>query len=116
VDALDDEEVEGALHALDGFGAVVAVGDQLGDEGVVIRRNDAVLKGVRVDTDADAAGKVESSDAAGGGRERVRILGVDAAFDGVARNRTGPPRMSGSCSPAAMRICALTRSTPVTFR
>src|SRR5205085_5697698 len=42
LDAFDDEHVESAFHARDGFGSVTALYDQLGNHGVVIRRNHRV--------------------------------------------------------------------------
>jgi hypothetical protein len=41
------------------------------------------------------------------------MLGVDAALDGVAANLELRGRIASSRSPAAMRNCAFTRSTPV---
>ena len=68
----------------------LAVGDQLGHQRIVVGRNDAVGVGGGVDADADAAGQVEAGDAAGRGRERFGVLGVDAALDGVAAQLDGP--------------------------
>jgi len=88
LDALDDELAEGALHFGDGFGAVVAMDDELGDERIVVGRDDAlgVLRGI--DADAVAAGDVEGGDLASRGGELDRMLGVDAALDGVAAARS----------------------------
>ena len=63
-----------------------AVGDQLGDQRIVVRRNYVVGIGGCVHADADVARQIQAGDASGRGRERVRILGIDAALDGVAAN------------------------------
>ena len=50
------------------------------------------------------------------GEEALRILGIDARLDRMAVDRDGASgRMSASRSPAAERIWAATRSTPVTL-
>ena len=84
VDSLHDELLERALHLGDGFVAIDAVDDELRDERVIVGRYDAfgVLRGI--DADAVAAGNIEGGDLAGGWRELDRVLGVDAALDGVA--------------------------------
>ena len=64
LDALDDEEVERPPHAGDRLLAVAAVDDQLGDQRVVVRRDDVVLVAVRVDAHAGAAGQVEGRELA----------------------------------------------------
>ena len=60
VDALDDEHFQGARHAGDGFGAVLAAHDQLGDQRVVVGRDDALGVGGGVDADAGAAGRMKA--------------------------------------------------------
>ena len=113
VDAFHDEHAERALHTGYRFVAITAVRDQLGDQRIVIRRNYALRIDSGIDTNADAAGQIEAGDLSGRWHEGFRMLGVDAAFDRMAAIVTGPGRMSGSVRPAAMRICALTRSMPV---
>ena len=66
--------------------AGVGMHDELGDQRVVVRRHDAFGVLRRIDAHAIAAGNVEGGDLAGGGRELLRMLGVDAALDGVAAN------------------------------
>src|SRR5579871_5192549 len=84
VDSLHDELTERALCTRHGFFAVLTVGDELGDERVVVWRDNAfgVLRGI--DADAVASGYIEGRDLAGRGCELLRMLGVDAALDGVA--------------------------------
>ena len=82
--AFDDEAVEGDLHADDGFGAVAPVGDELGDERVVIGGNYGVGVHCGVNANAWAAGDAEGGDASGRWNEGIGVLCIDAAFDGVA--------------------------------
>src|ERR1700761_1762914 len=89
VNALDDKHIEGAAHALNGLGAVSAVRNQLGDERIVVGRDDAVGISRRVYADTDAAWKIQSGDAAGGGRKGFGMLGVDAALDGMPTEGDG---------------------------
>eukprot|EP00050_Salpingoeca_kvevrii_P020708 m.101869 g.101869 ORF g.101869 m.101869 type:complete len:422 (-) comp8978_c2_seq1:355-1620(-) len=89
VDAADDVRVEGALHLLDGVLAVLAVGDELADHGIVVHADLAALDDASVDADAGEAGIGRrglnvSLKAAGGGEEEVGILGVDAGLNGPA--------------------------------
>ena len=84
LDSLDDEAIESALHADDRFGTVAAMRDQLGDQRIVIGRNDGVGVGGGVDANSRTAGNAEGGDAPGRRNERVGIFGVDAALDGVA--------------------------------
>ena len=90
-----------------------AVDDQLADQAVVVGRDRVALIDAGIDAHAEAAGRVEVGDPAGRGGEGPRVLGVDAALDGVALEATS------SCvnerpRPAATRICSRTRSMPVT--
>ena len=64
VDALHDELAQGALHLRDGFGAINAVHDQLGNERVVIGRDDAFSVLRSIDANAVAAGNIEGRDLA----------------------------------------------------
>ena len=82
--ALDDELLERAAAARDGLRAVLPAHDQLRDQRVVVRRDDVVAIAVRVDAHARAARQVELADLARVRREGDRVLGVDAALDGVA--------------------------------
>ncbi len=60
------------------------MGDQLGHQRVVVRRHHVVLVDVGVEPDARPARRVEGLDGARRGAELDRVLGVDAALDGVA--------------------------------
>ena len=64
--------------------AVVAVGDDLADQRVVVRRHAVAVVEVRVDAHAVAARRVEGRHLAGAGHEGVRVLGIDAALERVA--------------------------------
>ena len=84
LDALHHQGVQGPAHAGQGFGAVAAVGDELGHHGIVEGGDHRVLVHGGVQADAGAAGKVQGGDAARGGGEAERVLGVDPALDGTA--------------------------------
>ena len=58
---------------------------------------------------------VDLEAARGGGERPVGVLGVDAALDGVALQLDVVLLATASGSPAATRICALTRSMPVSI-
>src|SRR6267142_5210639 len=91
LDALDDEHLQRALHAADGLGAIAAFDDELGDQRIVVWRNDRVGVGGGVHADARATRRLKRGDAPRRGDKSAGILGVDAAFDGVAggNNRAG---------------------------
>ena len=74
LDSLHHELAQRALHPGDGFGAVDAVHNELGDERVVVGRDDAFGILRRVDANAVAAGHIERRDLAG----RWRELDADA--------------------------------------
>ena len=112
-DSLHHELAERALHLGDGFGAVAAVDDELGDQRVVVGRDDALGVLRRVDADAVAAGNVEGGDLAGGRRELCGCSALMRHSMAWPRISSFAGRMASSRSPAAMRNCALTRSTPV---
>ena len=85
LDAADHELAEGALHAGDGDLAGGSGDDELGDHGVVVRRDGVAGIDVGIDADAFSAGGVPEVDGAGAGGEIVEgVLGIDAALDGVA--------------------------------
>src|SRR5580765_2999521 len=84
MNAFYDKHFQGALHPHDGFSAVFAKRNQLGDQRVIIRRDHTL--GIRrgVHAHAQPAGDVERLDLARGWREFFRMLGVNAAFNSVA--------------------------------
>src|SRR5262245_29226064 len=67
--------------------AAVAVGDELADERVVVRWHEIVVIDVRVNADARSARHVPRGDASRRWNEFIRVLGVDAAFYGMAFER-----------------------------
>src|SRR5229473_2494252 len=70
MDSLDNKQVERALHAADGLGAIAAVHNQLRNQGIVVWRDHVVGKSRRVHPYADATGQIQGGDAARRGRER----------------------------------------------
>src|SRR5579875_1954688 len=84
LNSFDDKLIERAGHTRDGFGAVIAKSDELGDKRIVIRRDDSVGISGGIHTDSRAAGNAKCGDAARRRRESVGIFRVDAAFDRVA--------------------------------
>ena len=100
-------------------GAVVAPGDQLRDQRVVVRsgrRSPCRRRRCRRGRPGPSARRSASMRPGDGRKPVVRILGVDAALDGVAaRARAARSGSRVSRSPRAMRICHCTRSMPVTI-
>ena len=83
--SLNDQLLQGPAHPADGLQPGGGVDDQLGHQGVVV--GGQLVAGIEagVHPHAVAAGQVEEADAAGTGLEPLgRVLGVDAALDGVA--------------------------------
>src|SRR5208282_226356 len=58
LDAGDHVFAEGAAHLVHGFAAVLAVGDELADHGIVVRRDVVTGVGVAVHAHATAAGGI----------------------------------------------------------
>src|SRR3989475_1086710 len=78
---------EGSPHASDSLIAVGAPGDDLGQQRVVVWGDRIARIGMGVDPHARTSGRHEGGHRAGGGPEVMPgILGVDAAFDGMAAN------------------------------
>ena len=84
LDAVDDEFVERPVEPRHAFGPRAAVDDELADQAVVVGRDRVALIDAGIDAHAEPAGRVEIGDLARRRREGARVLGVDAAFDGVA--------------------------------
>src|SRR5690606_12247764 len=80
-DAFDRHFRQCNAHAADGLLTRIAVGDQLADHRIVMRRHEIAVIDVRIDADAGPAGRVIRRDAAGRRHEGERIFGVDAALD-----------------------------------
>src|SRR5690606_16226505 len=68
----------------DGLVTVIAIGDELGDHRVIVRRHRIAGKHVRIHAHARTARRVPGPDPAWAGGELVRVLGIDAAFDRMA--------------------------------
>src|SRR4029450_4465177 len=83
LDAVDDEFVERALEPHQAFAAGLAVDDELADQRVVVGRDRVAVIDGGIDGHAEAAGGWVSHELARRGPEGDRVLGVDAAFDGV---------------------------------
>ncbi len=84
LDAAHFELVHGAPHLFDGAVAVFGPDDHLADHRVVVLGNDVARMGVAVDTHILAAGGDPFADLARARHEVHRVLGRDAALDGVA--------------------------------
>ncbi len=85
LDPLDHEFPQRPAHALDGFGARAAPGDELRHHGVVVGSHPGALVDAAVHPDPDPAGGPVDHDLPRRRQELVLgILGVDAGLDGVA--------------------------------
>src|SRR3546814_32093 len=84
LDAFDDHLGKCLAHARDRGLAIGAVGDQFAYHRIVVRRYPVARVAVRIETNAGAAGLVVLLDLARRGNKGARVLGVDAAFDGMA--------------------------------
>ena len=110
-----DERVERQAHLGDGLGAVAALADDLRDHRVVERRHRVARVHVRVHAHAVAARRMEHVDparatAGSSARDPRRSRGTRSRGRGAAASS-----VTLIFSPAAMRICSFTRSTPVTI-
>ncbi len=84
LDALDYHFRQRISHARHRRGAILAMGNDFADERIVIRRHGVTGINMAVDPDARTAGRMPQPDGAGGRDKALGVLGVDAAFDGVA--------------------------------
>src|SRR5690625_823449 len=84
VNALDHHFRQRDLHTSDRLFARVAVGNELGDHGSVIRGHGVPVKDMGVHTYARSTRRVPFGDLAWTRYELERILGVDTALDRVA--------------------------------
>ena len=118
LDALDHELAQRPLHADDRLPPVPPLHDQLADQAVVGGRDGVAGVDVGVHPHAGPARRVRSWVTVPGEGAKLAggILGVDAALDGVALPSATSSWLEVAASrPAAMRICSLTRSMPVTI-
>ena len=109
-DAFDHHLRERVLHARDGGLARVAVGDDLADERVVVRRHVVAAVDVAVDPDAGAARRMPAADGAGGGHELRGSSALMRHSKAWPRNWMSFWRRAGA---AAIRSCPFTMSMPV---
>src|SRR3990172_3867468 len=84
LDALHDHFRQRDPHAADRLVPRGAVGDDLADHRIVVRRNRVALIDVGIDAYAGTARGMVSGDVSRGRREIERVFGVDAAFDRMA--------------------------------
>ena len=88
LDAADLVLAQGPLEAPYGLRAVLAPDDELGDHGIVVDGNLRALVDAAVIADAESLGQPQSLDLSRARHEvGLRVLGADAAFDGVAGGR-----------------------------
>ncbi len=112
--AFDDEFVQRRLCPGDRLLTILAVNDELREHRIVIRRHHrAAVHTVSNRTPGPLGGWHERNTARGRHEISIRIFGVDAALDGMAVHFMSSC-VNGSGSPAAIRICCLTKSIPVT--
>src|SRR6267142_340711 len=84
LNAFKNEHFEGTIHAANGLVARGPVNDELGYQRIVMRRNDVLGVGSRIDAHAGTARGIPGRDLP---RRRFvcnRILGIDAAFERMA--------------------------------
>ena len=85
LDAGDHVFAQCPRHAVDTRGAVGGSGDDLGDHGIVVRRDRVTGVGMRIDANAATTGGIVKIDIAGAGLEIFFwILSIDAALDGMS--------------------------------
>src|SRR5271169_7197994 len=89
VDSLHDEHLQSTAHARDSFAAILAAHHQLRDQRVIIWRNRAFGISRGVDAHARSSRRIERRNLARRGRELFRMLGIDAALDGVSAMHDG---------------------------
>ena len=80
----DDRLVQGRSHPTNGVFAVMAPGQQLGQEGVETARHFVARVCVGVATNAEPRGEMAVPEPSRGGDELLRVLGVQAALNRVA--------------------------------
>src|SRR5208282_5957651 len=79
LDARDDHLRERVAHPRDGRLTVLAVGDDLRDQRIVVRRHGVAAVEVAVDADAWSARRVPQAHLTGTRHEGLGVLGVDPA-------------------------------------
>src|SRR5438067_11136967 len=81
--SLHDKHIERPIHAPYGFIASGSMHNQLGDQGIVIRRNNILGVSSSIDTNSRSTGSVPGRDLTGRGLMCHGIFGIDAAFECV---------------------------------
>ena len=83
--AVNAEFLERTFHDFDGVTTGAAMNDDFGNHGIVVRLDGKTCRYAGVEADAGAAGFVQEGNLSRAGHEVVvRVLGVDAALDGMA--------------------------------
>ena len=81
----DVEFAQRLARAGEGYLARGAPHDELGNERVIVRRDNGSRADSRIDADAGASGRLEGDDGAGAGGKTVEdVFGIDAELKGVA--------------------------------
>jgi len=83
LDAFDHEHLQGSPHPDNGLGSSVAKGNELGHQGIIIRRDYGIGVRRRIHSNSRAAWGAKHSNVSSRGNERFGVLGVYAAFDRV---------------------------------
>src|SRR6185369_14859658 len=106
LDALDHHFRQRVFHARDSGVAVFAVGNDLADHGVVVRRYDIAAVQMAVDADARSAWRMKQLYRTGRGHEPLGVFSVDAAFDRMTAHRyvVLRPRQSLAAGDAQLRF------------
>src|SRR5208283_5607378 len=83
-DALDHEHLKGTRHTGNGFVTVASVHHKFGNQRIVVGGNDSFGIGRSIHPYTDAARDIEGGDLSSRRSKALRMLGVDAALDGVS--------------------------------
>src|SRR3984957_3825406 len=90
VDALDDKHLQRPRHARNSLVAVLAAHNKLGNQRIVIWRNDAFGVGRGIDANACTARLVKCRNPSRRRSEFFRMLGIDAALNRMPAMNDGP--------------------------
>src|SRR4051794_6631848 len=81
MDSFHNEHLERPGHARHRLWPIFAIRDQLGDQRIVVRRNDALCVLSRIYAHSVATRQIVSGDFSRRGSELLRMLSIDAAFN-----------------------------------
>src|SRR5262249_9216933 len=81
MNALDNEHFQGSAHAHDRFFAVLTIGDEFGNQRIVIGWNYCIRVGGRIYAHSQPSRHMEGHDLAGRWCEFLRMLSVNTAFN-----------------------------------